>query len=134
MRVSPGNGWPWLAGAFFSAKLQLAEAYPATLSEIKEWLTGIARHLREAGVGQISEIFDGDYPHSPRGCIAQAWSVSEILRLAKIVMTHPARRSQRQSESRIPLKGRWRANSWGHLPHPQKNWVFADFPDFGPAS
>jgi glycogen debranching enzyme len=36
--------------------------------------------LREAGVGQISEIFDGDAPHTPRGCIAQAWSVAELLR------------------------------------------------------
>jgi predicted glycogen debranching enzyme len=87
-----GTVWPWLAGSFFSAKLKLADSYTVTLSEIEEWLTGIGRHLRDAGIGQISEIFDGDYPHSPRGCIAQAWSVSEILRLAKVVMNHPARR------------------------------------------
>lgn len=37
-------------------------------------------HLLAAGIGQISEIFDGDAPHAPRGCIAQAWSVGEILR------------------------------------------------------
>jgi glycogen debranching enzyme len=41
-----------------------------------------ARHLGEAGMGSISEIFDGEPPHAPRGCIAQAWSVSEVLRAA----------------------------------------------------
>ena len=39
------------------------------------------RHLREAGLGQISEVFSGDPPHLPRGCIAQAWSVAEVLRV-----------------------------------------------------
>ena len=37
-------------------------------------------HLHEAGLGQVSEIFDGDDPHTPRGCVAQAWSVAELLR------------------------------------------------------
>jgi glycogen debranching enzyme len=37
-------------------------------------------HLHEGGIGSISEIFDGDYPHTPRGCISQAWSVAEVLR------------------------------------------------------
>jgi glycogen debranching enzyme len=41
--------------------------------------------VREAGVGSISEIFDGDPPHAPRGCFAQAWSVAE---LARVVHTH----------------------------------------------
>jgi glycogen debranching enzyme len=40
-------------------------------------------HLEEAGVGTISEIFDGDPPHTARGCIAQAWGVAEILRVIK---------------------------------------------------
>jgi glycogen debranching enzyme len=43
-------------------------------------LRGLEEHLSEAGLGQISEIFDGDAPHLPRGCFAQAWSVAEILR------------------------------------------------------
>ncbi|MGC1781100.1 MAG: amylo-alpha-1,6-glucosidase [Acidobacteriaceae bacterium] len=88
-----GTVWPWLAGPFFSAKLEMAESYPLVLNEIENWLTGMACHLRAAGIGQISEIFDGDYLHNPRGCIAQAWSVSEMLRLAKIVMNHPLRRN-----------------------------------------
>jgi glycogen debranching enzyme len=43
-------------------------------------LRGIEQHLMEAGLGQISEIFDADPPHHPRGCFAQAWSVAELLR------------------------------------------------------
>jgi predicted glycogen debranching enzyme len=81
-----GTVWPWLIGPFFTAKFKTAESNSAVLSELESWLTGFIPHLREAGIGQVSEIFDGDFPHNPRGCIAQAWSVSEILRLAK--MTH----------------------------------------------
>jgi predicted glycogen debranching enzyme len=88
-----GTVWPWLAGPFFTAKLETAESYPLVLNEIDDWLNGIGRHLRAAGIGQISEVFDGDYPHNPGGCIAQAWSISEILRLAKTVINHPLRRS-----------------------------------------
>jgi glycogen debranching enzyme len=44
------------------------------------WLESFAEHLDEACVGQVSEIFDGDAPHKPRGCVAQAWSVAELLR------------------------------------------------------
>jgi glycogen debranching enzyme len=40
----------------------------------------LRRHLREGCVGQVAEIFDGDPPHEPRGCFAQAWSVAEVLR------------------------------------------------------
>ncbi len=47
-----------------------------------EWVANLENHLNDAGVGQISEIFDGDSPHAPRGCIAQAWSVAELLRTA----------------------------------------------------
>ena len=47
-----------------------------------EWLDNFEQHLEEACLGQVSEIFDGDSPHSPRGCAAQAWSVAEILRSA----------------------------------------------------
>jgi predicted glycogen debranching enzyme len=80
-----GTVWPWLAGPFFCAKLAVSDSPAATLREIDTWLNGFSSHLRDAGVGQISEIFDGDPPFSPRGCIAQAWSVAEILRLAKRV-------------------------------------------------
>ena len=56
-----------------------------------EWLKNFQPHLDEACVGQVSEIFDGDPPHAPRGAVAQAWSVSELLRAA----LEPEVRSQR---------------------------------------
>jgi predicted glycogen debranching enzyme len=88
-----GTVWPWLAGAYFFAKLHVSESPEALLPEIDAWLDQFTEHLCEAGLGQVSEIFDGDYPHRTRGCIAQAWSVAEILRLAKRVAAHPHRRS-----------------------------------------
>jgi predicted glycogen debranching enzyme len=87
-----GTVWPWLSGAFFSSKLAVSESPDTVLDEIDRWLEVFETHLREAGVGQISEIFDGNYPHCPRGCIAQAWSVAEILNLAKLAAKHPRRR------------------------------------------
>jgi predicted glycogen debranching enzyme len=80
-----GTVWPWLAGPFFSAKLQFANDTGKALEDAKAWLDRFSIHLKEAGLGQISEIFDGDAPHQARGCIAQAWSVAELLRLAKMV-------------------------------------------------
>jgi glycogen debranching enzyme len=52
-------------------------------------LEGFFPHLREAGIGSISEIFDATPPFTPRGCIAQAWSVAEVLRC--LVKTSPTR-------------------------------------------
>jgi glycogen debranching enzyme len=45
-----------------------------------KWLKNFEEHLSEACLGQVSEIFDADAPHAPRGCVAQAWSVAELLR------------------------------------------------------
>ncbi len=73
-----GAVWPWLLGPFFTAYLKVNG--PQSRDRIAQWLTPFREHLRTAGLGQISEIFDGDPPHHPRGCIAQAWSVAEILR------------------------------------------------------
>jgi predicted glycogen debranching enzyme len=87
-----GTVWPWLAGAFFTSKLAVSESPDTVLDEIDRWLENFERHLHNAGVGQVSEIFDGNYPHCPRGCIAQAWSVAEILNLAKLAAKHPRRR------------------------------------------
>lgn len=73
-----GTVWGWLAGPFVDAWLKV---YPQDLSEAAKVLDGLSRHLGEAGVGTISEIFDADPPFTPRGCIAQAWSVAEALRV-----------------------------------------------------
>ncbi len=75
-----GTVWPWLIGPFISAFLRVNGKTAASRKRARQLLEGFRTHLHEAGLGQVSEIFDGDPPHSPRGCIAQAWSVAEILR------------------------------------------------------
>ena len=75
-----GTVWPWLLGPFFTAYMKVNG--PQSRDRIAQWLTPFREHLHTAGLAQISEIFDGDPPHHPRGCIAQAWSVAEILRAA----------------------------------------------------
>ena len=72
-----GTVWAWLIGPFVDAYRRV---YPEREDRIREFLTPLAGHLTEAGVGQISEIFDAEPPHSPRGCTGQAWSVAELLR------------------------------------------------------
>ncbi|MEQ1762808.1 MAG: amylo-alpha-1,6-glucosidase [Pyrinomonadaceae bacterium] len=75
-----GTGWGWLIGGFVDA---YRRAYPERGSQVEQILAGFSAHLFEAGVGQISEIFDAEPPHSPRGCPAQAWSVAEVLRILR---------------------------------------------------
>ena len=88
-----GTVWPWLTGPFFAAKLRFSEDKSAVIAQVEGWLQRFSSHFSEAGIGQVSEIFDGDAPHHPRGCIAQAWSVSELLRLAKLVRRSTSARS-----------------------------------------
>ncbi|PQV62584.1 glycogen debranching enzyme, putative [Abditibacterium utsteinense] len=76
-----GTVWGWPIGGFLSAYLRVNEDSETAKSQVRLWLAPLLAHLDEAGVGSISEIFDGDAPHAPRGCIAQAWSVSEVLRV-----------------------------------------------------
>jgi len=76
-----GTVWSWLLGPYVDALLHvhgLERGRPL----IQQVMAAFAYHLREAGVGTISEIFDGQAPHHPRGCMAQAWSVAEVLRVA----------------------------------------------------
>jgi predicted glycogen debranching enzyme len=75
-----GTVWPWLLGPFITAYLKVNGGSEAARRQAEEWLTPLHAHLSSAGLGHISEIFDGDSPHRPCGCIAQAWSVAEILR------------------------------------------------------
>ncbi|MGE0128774.1 MAG: amylo-alpha-1,6-glucosidase [Blastocatellales bacterium] len=77
-----GTVWAWLIGPFISAYLKVNGNKRTARRQAKAWLAGFSGHLLDAGLGQVSEIFDGDAPHAPRGCIAQAWSVAEILRVA----------------------------------------------------
>jgi predicted glycogen debranching enzyme len=77
-----GTVWAWLIGPFITAYLKAHGEGKAARKRARAWLAGFGDHLSDACLGQVSEIFDGDAPHAPRGCVAQAWSVAEILRAA----------------------------------------------------
>jgi predicted glycogen debranching enzyme len=72
-----GTVWAWLIGPFIDAWLKV---YPEDTRAARRGLEGCIRHLGEACIGSISEVFDADAPFTPRACIAQAWSVAEVLR------------------------------------------------------
>jgi predicted glycogen debranching enzyme len=71
-----GTVWPWLLGPFYDACVSVRGTAGGG-----KLIAALEQFRDDRGVGQIPEIFDGDAPHAPRGCIAQAWSVSEILRI-----------------------------------------------------
>ena len=97
-----GTVWPWLLGPFVSAYVKVNGGSEQSRSRANELLRGMEKHLTEAGLGQISEIFDGDAPHQPRGCFAQAWSVAEVLR-ALCDDVYRLTQVIRQNCSRAPL-------------------------------
>jgi predicted glycogen debranching enzyme len=72
-----GTVWAWLIGPFVDAWLRV---HPGDHALARQYLEGLISHLGEACIGSISEIFDAEPPYTPRGCIAQAWSVAELLR------------------------------------------------------
>jgi len=76
-----GTVWGWLIGPYVDALLY---AYN-DLERARKAVTPVLKQLRQAGIGSISEIFDGDAPHAPQGCIAQAWSVAELLRVIEVL-------------------------------------------------
>lgn len=75
-----GTAWPWLLGAFLTAYVKVHGNSEQARRRADHFLDPLRAHLSEAGIGQISEVFDGDAPHRPGGCFAQAWSVAEVLR------------------------------------------------------
>jgi predicted glycogen debranching enzyme len=72
-----GTVWAWLIGPFVDAYLKV---YPHDLITARGFLSGFTNHLSEGCIGSVSEIFDAEPPFTPRGCIAQAWSVAELAR------------------------------------------------------
>jgi predicted glycogen debranching enzyme len=85
-----GTVWPWLIGHFVDAYLRL---HPDP-QKSRDLLRAFPDHLDNAGIGSISEIFDAEEPHAPGGCIAQAWSVAEVLR-AWVRTGHGSEKKQR---------------------------------------
>jgi predicted glycogen debranching enzyme len=72
-----GTVWAWLIGPFIDAWLKV---YPERREEAKGFLAAFEPGMSEAGIGSISEVFDANEPYTPRACIAQAWSIAEVLR------------------------------------------------------
>jgi predicted glycogen debranching enzyme len=72
-----GTVWAWLIGPFIDAWLKV---YPDDRAGARRFLEGFTEHLNEACIGSISEVFDAVEPFTPRGCVAQAWSIAEVLR------------------------------------------------------
>jgi predicted glycogen debranching enzyme len=87
-----GTVWSWLLGPFARAHYRVHRDAAQALS----YLDGMADQLREGCLGSISEIFDADPPHAPRGCFAQAWGVAEPLRAWAEISAHAAARSVNQ--------------------------------------
>jgi predicted glycogen debranching enzyme len=81
-----GTVWPWLMGAYIDAFLNVKGESREVFAGAKRLLEPLIRHMNEAGVGSISEVFDGDPPHVPGGAIAHATSVAEVLRVYVKVM------------------------------------------------
>ncbi len=75
-----GTAWTWLVGAYAEALLRTG----TPRRDVRARLDGFAAHLREAGLGTVSECLEGDPPHRPVGCYAQAWGVAEVLRALRL--------------------------------------------------
>ncbi|MBF6592139.1 MAG: glycogen debranching protein, partial [Ktedonobacterales bacterium] len=84
-----GTAWAWLIGPYAEAYARVSGNDAAALALLRPF----AHHLRDAGLGTISEIFDGEPPHPPRGTIAQAWSVAEVLRVWRLLEHAPPDRA-----------------------------------------
>jgi glycogen debranching enzyme len=76
-----GPVWTWLIGAYVEAHLRLR----GDVAAARTILAPFADHLLDAGLGSVSEILDGDPPYTPRGCVAQAWGVAEVLRAWRLL-------------------------------------------------
>jgi len=81
-----GTAWPWLIGPFVEAWVRVrGSTLDAKREASVRFLGPLLKHLDEAGLGHLPEIADGDPPHAPRGCLFQAWSVGEALRLVNML-------------------------------------------------
>jgi predicted glycogen debranching enzyme len=85
-----GTVWPWLMGPFLTAYLKVNGGSAEARKQAAQWLAELRRYIGEEGMGQIPEVFDGDAPHRAGGCMAQAWSVAELLRVMAEELTRGA--------------------------------------------
>ncbi|MCC7105401.1 MAG: glycogen debranching enzyme family protein [Chloroflexi bacterium] len=83
-----GTVWPWLLGPYADALVNVNGLVPETLETLKSRLEPLLNHMWSAAcLGSVSEIFDAEPPHTPRGCVAQAWSIAELLRVYAMSVT-----------------------------------------------
>ena len=83
-----GTVWAFLLGPFVEGFLKVNGFSRKSKKKAAEFIQPLLQHMTEDGcLGSVSEIFDGDAPHKPRGCIAQAWSVAELIRTYQLIMS-----------------------------------------------
>jgi predicted glycogen debranching enzyme len=101
-----GTVWGWLLGPFALAHFRVF----GDVESARSFLAPLAHHLDDFGLGTVAEIFDGDAPHTPRGCFAQAWSVSETLRAWTELAAGRPMGSPHSEEKTSPIRARRRPN------------------------
>jgi glycogen debranching enzyme len=99
-----GTVWSWLLGIYIDTLLKVDEK--GARKEASQVVADFMYHLDEAGIGTVSEIFDGDAPFHPRGCIAQAWSVGELLRVTLQYDLYKKKKSPLKAEKKKKNKAR----------------------------
>lgn len=80
-----GTVWPWLIGPYVDAYLEVHGKDDESARHVQQLIASLLSHMTDAGLGTVSEVFDGDPPHTPGGCVAQAWSVAELLRIRHLL-------------------------------------------------
>jgi glycogen debranching enzyme len=86
-----GAVWPWLIGPFVEAWVKSRHGTAAAKAEARaRFVAPLLAHVEQAGLGHVSEVADGDPPHAPGGCPFQAWSVAELIRLERQVLSADA--------------------------------------------
>jgi predicted glycogen debranching enzyme len=94
-----GTVWPWLIGPFVEAWLRAHGDTAATRAEARQrFLQPLLEHLEAGGLGHVSEIVDADAPFTPRGCPFQAWSLGELIRLERVILSAPESTEARRLE------------------------------------
>ncbi len=90
-----GTVWPWLLGHFCDAYLQIHGK--SAINFVEKIFNSFEEDMTIAGIGSISEIYDGDPPHTPRGAISQAWSVSELIRIHHLLEEYKNKKTEAKS-------------------------------------
>jgi glycogen debranching enzyme len=90
-----GTVWSWLLGPYVDAIIKVKGE--AGKVEAQKIIDDFKYHLNEACIGSVSEIFDAEAPHHPKGCIAQAWGVAEVLRVIKEYGLYAAKKESLQT-------------------------------------